>query len=237
MVCCGYCARAVYGRYDLLTSLSLAVAVILVLSPFSLFDVGFQLSALSVFGIAALYSQADRFLRRRRIPSFVRYIINSITMSASCSLSTIFTVAVNFGKIPTLGVLVNLLAIPIVTFAFVAGLVGLLPWVFHYVLYSADMALTGLYSLSVAVGELPFSSVTAVATALCVIVAAIWCFIAGGYVNLSKIGKIIAHSLCFAAMAACVCASFVKSAPNNQAYVCYGYDDCIVTVTSTDGEW
>ena len=236
MVCCGYCARTAYGRYDLLTSLSWAVAVILVLSPFSLFDVGFQLSALSVFGIAALYSQADRFLRRRRIPSFARYIVNSLTLSASCSLSTVFTVAVNFGKIPTLGVLVNLVAIPIVTFAFVVGLVGLLPWVFHYVLYSADMVLTGLYSLSVAVGELPFSSVTAFATALCVIVAPIWCFIAGGYVNLGKIGKVIAHSLCFAAMAACVCASFVKYAPNNQAYVCYGYDDCIVTVTSTDGD-
>ena len=236
MVCCGYAARVARGRYDLLTSLSWAAAVILAVSPFSLFDAGFQLSALSVFGIATLYPRISGFLRSRRMPSVIRRVLNSLALSASCSLSTLFTVAVNFGRIPTLGVLVNIIAIPLVTFAFVLCFIGLLPWVFHYVLYSADMLLFGVYSLAAAVGELLFASVSMTAAALSVAVAAIWCFVAGGYVNLNRIGKAVTHALCFAAIAACVGAAFIRYAPTNRAYVCYGYGDCMVTVTSSDGE-
>lgn len=236
MVICTYLARAVFGRYDILTSLSLAAVFILLIKPFYLFDLGFQLSALSIYGIATLYTPLNRGLNKRKVNRFVKYIVNSLMLSSSCSLATLFTLAANFEYLPTLGVLVNLVAIPLVSVAFVLGIVGMLPWVFHYILWLADKILHLVVIIAKFVAELPFSTVTFGAIAVSIIVAVVWLFIIGGYVNFKKLGKIISHSLCAALLVLCIGLSFVRIPTTNEVFVVYGYYQAMCVATSDNGE-
>ena len=235
MVVCTYLARMAFGRYDLLTSLSFAAIVILVISPFNLFDVGFQLSALSVFGIATVYSSVNRWLTKRKLPKIVRYLVNSLILSASCSFATFFTLQLNYGYAPILGILLNVAVIPLVTVAFVVGWIGMLPWVFHYVLRLVDWILQAVVIAARWVAHLSIATASVPAIAVTTVVVVIWLFVLGGYVNLRKLGKIIANCTLAAALALCIGLSFVKVAPENQVHVTYGYDDTMCAVTSSDG--
>lgn len=235
MVICTYLARMAFVRYDLLTSLSFAAIVILIISPFNLFDVGFQLSALSVFGIATVYSSVNRWLTKRKLPKIVRYLVNSLILSASCSFATFFTLQLNYGYAPVLGILLNVVVIPLVTVSFVAGLVGMLPWIFHYVLFVVDWVLQAVVVMARWVAHLSFATASVPALAVTTLVVVIWLFVLGGYVNLRKLGKIIANCTLAAALALCIGLSFVKVAPENQVHVTYGYDDTMCAVMSSDG--
>lgn len=236
MLTCTYLARALFGKYDLLTSLSCAITIILIIAPFDLFDLGFQLSALSVYGIATLYLPVNRFLYGRKLPSFVRYLVNSLTVSVSCSVATFFTLQLNYGSAPVLGILLNLAVIPLVTVVFVIGWVGMLPWIFNYVLFVADVVLEAVVTMARWVAELSFASVSVPAVAVATVVVVLWLFVAGGYVNLRKTGKIVAHSALAVVLALCVGLSFIKTKPQNQAFVTFGYGDTMCAVTSTNGE-
>lgn len=236
MLICAYLARAVFGRYDLLTSLSLAVIVILLVSPFNLFDTGFQLSALSVYGIATVYGTVNRLLAKRKIPKVLRYFVNSLAVSLSCSVATFFTLQLNYGYAPTLGLLLNIVVIPLVTFAFVLNWIGMLPWVFHYVLWAADKILQLVAVMARWVSGLSFATVSVAAIGVTAAIVCAWLFVLGGYVNLKKIGKIVVNSVLACAVALCVGLSYVRVRPRNQAFVTYGYGDVMSVTTSIDGD-
>ena len=236
MVVCTYLARAVYGRYDILSSLSLAVLCLLLIKPLYLFDVGFQLSVLSVYGIATIYPVLTRWANRRKIHRIFKYLLNSLAVSFSCSVATFFTTVSNFGYFPTMGILINIVAIPLVSVSFVMGLVGLLPFVFHYILWVADKILQLVIIIASFVANLPFAIVEFQTAALCVVAAVIWLFVVGGYVNFKRTGKAIAHSICAIALALCIGLSFVPYKTDSQVYIVYGYDDITCTVMSSNGE-
>lgn len=236
MTVCVYLTRSFFGRYDLLTSLSFAVTVILLISPFNLFDVGFQLSALSVFGIATVFRPVNRFLNKRNLPKIIRYAANSATVSFSCSLATFFTLQCSYGYAPVLGILINVLIIPIVTVAFVLSWLGLVPWIFHYILRVVDWIVEFVVVIARWASGISFATVSMSAIAITTVVVAIWLFVIGGYVNFRKIGKIIIHSVLAAVLALCVGLSYVKLSPTEQAFVSYGYSDAMCVVTSSNGE-
>lgn len=236
MIVCTYLTRAVFGRYDLLTSLSFATIVILLISPFNLFDLGFQLSLLSVYGIATLYPPINRWLSKRKLPVFVKRIVNSLAISLSCSVATFFTLQLNYGYAPVLGILLNVVVIPLVTVVFVLGVIGMLPWVFHYILFAADWILEVVVIMAKWVAGLSFSTAFVPAIAITTVVVVLWLFVLGGYVNLRKRGKIILNSVLASLMALCIGLSFVKLPSCAQVYVAYGYDDTMCVVTSLDGE-
>lgn len=236
MVVCSYFARAVFGKYDLLTSLSMAIIVILLISPFSLFDVGFQLSALSVYGIATLYGSINRLFTKRKIHKVLKYFLNSLAISLSCSFATFFTLQLNYGYAPTLGILLNLVVIPLVTVVFVLSWVGMLPWIFHYVLWVIDWLLEAVVIAARWIASLSFATVSISTVAVTVVVIALWLFVLGGYVNLRKVGKIVVNSALACVVALCVGLSLIKVQPQTQAFVSYGYNDVICVATSDDGE-
>ena len=235
MVVCTYLARAVFGRYDLLTSLSFAVIVILLIFPFNLFDLGFQLSVLSVFGIATVYSSVNQRLKIRNIPKLLRYFVNSLVLSLSCSLATFFTLQLNYGYAPVLGIVLNIVVIPLVTVAFVVGWLGMLPWLFHFVLWAVDWLFEAVVIMAKWVANLSFATASVPAIALTTVVVVVWLFVLGGYVNLRKVGKVIVNSILAAVLILCIGLSFVKVNSKTQAYVTYGYSDTMCVVTSDDG--
>ena len=107
-------AECVGREYDPLTELALAALVLLVRNPFTVLSAGFQLSVLSVLGILLFQKKVQKKLETvlfRRLAGPV-----SVTLSAM-SLSTPL-VAYYFGVVSLIGVVTNLLVLPLVTLIF-----------------------------------------------------------------------------------------------------------------------
>ena len=237
MTVCLFLSRIVFGRYDLLNSLSISAIIVLFLTPYTLFDAGFQLSFLSVFGIATLHASIMRLFTKRKINRFVRYLLNAFLLSLSCSLATLFALAANFGQVPLLGVLVNLVAIPLISVVFVLSVFGMLPWVIHYLLVPADKLLSALVWLNKNVAHWKYSTATFTALALSSAVAAVLMFIVGGYVNLGKIAKRISCTVCALLLVATVLFAMIPRRPINAVFVSYGYrNEPVIAATSDDGQ-
>ena len=100
-----------YSDRSSLNNLALAALLILLFSPASLFDIGFQLSFTSVFFILFLmpHFPRPRWLRRSRLLSLV---YGWLAVSIVAQIGTGPLVAYYFHTIPVVGLLGNLLAIP-----------------------------------------------------------------------------------------------------------------------------
>lgn len=107
-----FCSAAGF-RYDLLNSLSLAACIILLFNPYRLFDVSFLLSFSAVLGIACL----PKVKIKNKILS---YLVSSLLLSLG---ATIFTVPLSlyyFSSVSVMGILFNLIMIPIASLALFA---------------------------------------------------------------------------------------------------------------------
>lgn len=101
-----------YSDRNSLNNLALAALLILLFSPASLFDIGFQLSFTSVFFILFLMPHVPRprWLRRSRL---LTLLYGWLTVSIVAQIGTGPLVAYYFHTIPLVGLLGNLLAIPL----------------------------------------------------------------------------------------------------------------------------
>ena len=208
MTACLYLTRFIHGKYDMLSSLCWAALFILIVQPAYLFDVGFQLSVLSVFGISTVYLQIARKLNKRKTAQNVwkkcaRKVVDSVALSFACVVGTLFLSAYVFDGVVWAGIFANVVAIPLVFVAFLLSVFGMLPWVFHYLLPLADKVLQVVVVFARAVEKLP--TVLPLKTlGFGVVVSVILLFVVGGYVNFSKKGKKFACVACAFLLAASV---------------------------------
>ena len=124
MVSIGVAASALGERYDDLSALSLAAISILLAKPLYLFDVSFLMSFLSIFGIQALARPIERGLLRKKCRP---KLASGLALSLSATIGLLPLTAMVFGKIPLVGVVLNLLVVPLASVAYVLSLVALLP--------------------------------------------------------------------------------------------------------------
>ncbi|MCM1289301.1 MAG: ComEC/Rec2 family competence protein [Corallococcus sp.] len=235
MTVCLYTSRIVHGKYDLLSSLFWAMTVILTFQPAYVFDIGFQLSAMSVFGIATVYLRINRALMNRKINRFVRKFISTVSLSFSCVVATLFFNAYYFSSVALLGIIVNVFAIPMTFLSFVLTVVGLIPWVFHYSAWLADKIIFAVTFVAKGVSGLNASlPVEAIAAAM--IISPLFLFIVGGYVNLPKIPYRVSVAVCIVSLAICVITPLIPKNCDNCVKVFFGYGDTIVVTTSVEGE-
>ncbi|MGM9605855.1 MAG: DNA internalization-related competence protein ComEC/Rec2 [Faecousia sp.] len=154
---------AITDEYDGLTSLSFAGLTMLLMNPFVLLSVSFQLSVCSVAGILLFASQINDWVKNR-FPKEKRqgirgavwsWFSGSISVSVSALLFSVPLSAYYFGMVSLIGVLTNLLTIWVIGFLFygiaaVSVLGGVLPtlchwfgwllsWPIRYVLFTAGL--------------------------------------------------------------------------------------------------
>ena len=232
MLLCGYIARIIYGRYDMLSSLSLSVIVILLWHPLYLFDVGFQLSALSVYGIATIYSVYQRKTIKRKMNKIVRNVLDSFVLSLCCTAAIMFTTAYNFGEVSVVAPFVNVIAVPVVSIAFVVAMAGLLPWVFHYLLTVAGWLLGAVAYLVRGFSAISFASAKATTLGISIVIAVILLFTWGGSVNLSKVGKRLFSAICVVLLVVCTVIAVVPNRPTEKVKVFFGYNDIALVATN-----
>lgn len=155
--------RSLWEEEDLLISLALAALIILIGSPFQLYQVGFQLSFSALLGVA-FYQSLYRFLKhtckwsKRRL-RYIKVVLPSI----SITLFIMPVLAYHFYEIPVLSVLLNVVVIPL--FALLMPLILITiamsfisPWVSIILAYS----ILGLLEMIKGIGNwltvLPFTS-------------------------------------------------------------------------------
>lgn len=109
-------SKLIYAKNDSLNALSIAVIVILSITPLSLFAVGFQLSVCAVIGICLLAQKIKHRLRKIKIPE---KIASAVGVSLGAQAGTFPVMMTSFGYISGAGLLLNIIVVPILSTLFV----------------------------------------------------------------------------------------------------------------------
>lgn len=105
-------ARWVGGDSSSINTLSLAALLMLLVRPFYLFDVGFQLSYMAMAAILWIEPYIERAFYKHSLPRVPAYFIGIICMSLAAQLGTFPLTLYHFGTFPSFFLLTNLLVIP-----------------------------------------------------------------------------------------------------------------------------
>ncbi|WP_029905913.1 ComEC/Rec2 family competence protein [Prevotella sp. 10(H)] len=109
-----FCAGEIFGRKSFsMHALFIAAFFILLINPFTLFDIGFQLSFVSVLSILYLQPKASSLLKIDN--KLLRNIWQMFTLSVVAQLATFPLCLYYFGTFPTYFFVTNLLIVPLVT--------------------------------------------------------------------------------------------------------------------------
>jgi competence protein ComEC len=105
-----------YREVDLVNVVAFAGLIILACSPLYLFDVGFQLSFVSVLGILVLYPQLSKMVSKylnRSNKSLWKWVMMPSLVSLSVELALFPILAYHFNIVPTVVVLANVVIVPL----------------------------------------------------------------------------------------------------------------------------
>ena len=138
-------AKLVYAKNDGLNALSVAVIIILMITPLSSFSVGFQLSVCAIGGILIFSKHIERNLNKLKVPDKILKkkegtkagkFLSKIKMpkKVSFALGTAFgaqagtlpVMLANFGYVSGAGLILNVIIIPVLTVMFVTVFAGTL---------------------------------------------------------------------------------------------------------------
>lgn len=160
-----------------LNNLAFAALLLLLFSPTALFDVGFQLSCLSVASILLFVPVFPRFARLHAVRP-LQWCYDCVVVSLSAQVGTLPLVAYHFHIIALYGVLANLLLIPLVMVAiFGAVLFFVLPWGQELWVWGIERILGVMLAVLRIITELPGATVQVSPWAVSVVWAyvAVWC--------------------------------------------------------------
>jgi|LGOV01.1.fsa_nt_gb competence protein ComEC len=185
-------------RNDSLSSLSLAGIILLILNPFNLFSLGFLLSMFSVLSIFLLYPKFKRLFNKINIPN---WLSSAISLTLSAQIGTLPILASAFRTFSLLGVLTNVLALPIFTvgylFLFDSIVLTLILPFFSFLFIVPNLSFTFVYLIAKFISSVGFSSVDVYSFALLSsVLYYLLLFVVSNYVMLkSKIKWVIAGGL------------------------------------------
>ena len=111
MICVVMMARIIFRSHDRLNEISLAALLILLIEPLYLFHIGFQLSFITVLGLCIAAEEMEQ--KRNRDITWKQTITDSLRFSLYASLCSFPMVAYYFYYISPVGILANLVVIPV----------------------------------------------------------------------------------------------------------------------------
>jgi competence protein ComEC len=159
-------AGLVQERPNTLHSLGLAAAIILLIDPRQLFDVGFQLSFAAVFAIVLLYPllrvRIDGWTSGNWSRHLVRPPLRLVALSLAATIGTLPLSALWFGSVSIIGLLANIAVVPAVGVSVVLGVAAGIAGLFSSWLAQSYAALnTVILHLTIRVSQacagLPFA--------------------------------------------------------------------------------
>lgn len=121
-------ARCFGKMYDGLVTISLSAILILLVKPLYIFEVGMQLSYFCILSLLLLtprFKQVFSVLFKNT-EGFKNKLLDALSMSLAINVGTLPIVISCFGKFAVLGILFNLIAIPIISVIFVLLIISIL---------------------------------------------------------------------------------------------------------------
>lgn len=117
-------------RADVFQSLAVAAVLLLALDPRALFDVGFQLSFISVLAIVIGSPMLEPWLNRLpeefRDHEIIRAVVQLLAVSAAAQVGTLPLTMAIFGQVSLVSVLANLAVVPLSGVSLVLGVIELI---------------------------------------------------------------------------------------------------------------
>ena len=151
-------AKIVLRKNDILNTLSLSGLILLTINPLNLFDVGFQMTFVSVFGIILFGSLFNKIKISNKI---VKNIVLSIITSLSTQLALMPLLAKYYGYFTTWSIISNLFTIPLFsifyTILFIINLVVLILPFLNFLFFIPKALLNLIIFLNIKVASLPFA--------------------------------------------------------------------------------
>ena len=128
MICVVMLGRCLFRLTDRLNTIAIAALLILSIQPLYLFHAGFQLSFVTVIGIWLGVGRMERNPRKKR--SKLDSIKESLLVSLYASLFSFPVVAYYFSSVSVVGILANLVIVPLsgllLGFGLIGGILGML---------------------------------------------------------------------------------------------------------------
>ena len=151
---------------DIINSLSLSALIILGYSPRQIFDIGFQLSFVSVLGIVLLSPRIISWFKpvklKPKASSAIRFMVNSLAVSLAAWLSTFWFILYYFRIVTPVAILANLIIVPLVSLVIILGFTLCLsalicPVIALPIAVTIDFSMFWLFKIAHQLSGLPFS--------------------------------------------------------------------------------
>lgn len=176
---------------DTLNSLSLALSVILLIWPYSLFDVGFQMSAAAVYGILLFVKPLEKVL----VHILPKFLTRSLSVSTAAQIGITPIVLYHFHTFPVYSIITNLICGPLVSVGFIAITLALLLTLlipsFGMVLSVAALPLVLLDDIARIVARLPVSGINVFAVSIVYVLFLLY-FIVSSFFMLPRFKRLTA---------------------------------------------
>ena len=134
-------------------TLAFTAIVMLMLSPLTLFDVGFQMSYMSVFSILLFMPLSERVFSQQYMMShrLIRWLWGMVSVSCSAQIGVAPLIAYYFGRFSTFFLLTNFIVVPTAVLILYLSLVVFLVPSLSFLLYSVVSWLNAILSYIAAI--------------------------------------------------------------------------------------
>ncbi|MDP4133741.1 MAG: ComEC/Rec2 family competence protein [Bacillota bacterium] len=113
-------SKSLLKNYDSFNALSLSALIILLINPFTAFSSSFLLSYLAVVGMLTFEKSFERLF-----PKVGKVLIPTLCVTLSAQVFTLPVLAIFFGRVTVLGLLTNIIAVPLVPLIMLLGYAAL----------------------------------------------------------------------------------------------------------------
>jgi competence protein ComEC len=214
-----------------INSLTASAFILLIIDPYLLMNIGFQLSYLSVVGIVLIHP----LINERWKPKYkiVQLIWGLTTVSIAAQLAASPISILHFHQFPSYFIISNYFAIPLSSLAIYAGMLTLLTspfiWLSHYLAIMFFGAVALLNKCILFFDHLPYASITAIQISVLEAIA-IYFLISLIYVTIIQKEKkitLFASSCCLLFIGTCFFIDNQQS-KNQQFITIYAIKDCTI---------
>jgi competence protein ComEC len=112
--------KIIMREADIYTSISAAAIILLTLNPYTLFDIGFQLSFFATISLVMFYPRLKEIIDHKHIPNIVS---DTLAATISAQIGVVPITLYYFNNFSTISILSNLLVVPVVQIITIIGFI------------------------------------------------------------------------------------------------------------------
>lgn len=225
-------AGLIYKRPDTINALAISIIFTLILNPFSLFNIGLQLSYAGTIGIICF----SKLIEAKPKNKIKKYIYDSIIVSTSANLLSFPLMAYYFNTISLNFIISNLVVSPVLGLIIILGIITLLTSTISINLAKIVASLLKIsvnliIKMTEIISNLPIKNILVVTPSI-ILIAIFYIFLFYAIFNFEKIKKnwkkFLSITICF-----CLVVNLIKLEPKNFTiyFVDVGQGDCTLIVT------